>query len=141
MLVAGSLLVLVVAFVAVLALAPRLRVFDDRRARVGFLVVLAGVALVVPLGLVAAVDRTADAREDDAVDELYAWLSSRTYAEVGAATAFDPAAAPGVAVVRNDDGAVVLERPVEVAWQRRCVIGRYPTDGLPSVRRTSSPCP
>lgn len=144
MLLAGGLLVLVVAFVGVLALAPRLRLFDDRRVRVGFLGVLAVVALVVPLVAIAAVDRTADQREADAAGELFEWLSVRTFDEASTVALGDAGrgGVPGVsAATVDDDGVLVLERPVVVAWQSRCVIGRYPPAGLPSVKRTSSPCP
>jgi hypothetical protein len=87
------------------------------------------------------VDRTADAREAAAAEELYDWLSARTFADAFAAVGPDPAAAPGVTVARIEDGVLVVERPVVVAWQSRCVIGRLPPEGLPSVKRTSAPCP
>jgi hypothetical protein len=140
MLLTAGLLVVVLAL-GVLALAPRLRLFDDRRARLAFLAVLAVVAVAVPVVAVAVVDRTADGREDDAATELFDWLSARSFSEASAAS-FGPAGGPpGVSAASIEDGVLVLQRPVVVAWQSRCVVGRYPPDGLPSVKRTSAPCP
>jgi hypothetical protein len=90
---------------------------------------------------VALVDRTADEREASAAQELYDWLSAQVFAEAVATVLPDPSTAPGVTAARMEDGVLVVERPVVVAWQSRCVIGRLPPEGLPAVKRTSAPCP
>ena len=140
MLLGAGLVALLLGLVAVLALAPRLRLFDDRRARMVFIVVLAVVAVAVPIVVVQAVDRTADHRQADAADELYTWLSGRPYDDAVTAALADPSGAPGVRQARLVDGVLVVQRPVVVAWQSRCVIGQYPADGLPAVKRSPSPC-
>jgi hypothetical protein len=141
MLLAAAVLALVLGSVTLLALAPRLRVFDDRRARVGFLVVLGLVALAVPIVAARQVDQAADDREATAAEELYDWLAGRGYADATRAALEQPSDAPGVTAARLEDGVLVVVRPVVVAWQRRCVIGRLPPDGLPAITRSSAPCP
>jgi hypothetical protein len=140
-LLGAGLLALVLGVMTVLAVAPRLRVFDDRRARIGFLVVLAVVAVAVPLVVARAVDRLADTREADAAEEVYAWLSDRPYDLAVAQGLAEPSGAPGVAEATLEGDELVLARPVVVAWQSRCVIGRLAPDGLASVKRSPAPCP
>jgi hypothetical protein len=141
MLLAAAVLALVLGSVILLALAPRLRLFDDRRTRVGFLVVLGLVALAVPLVAVRLVDRVADDREAAAAAELYDWLAGQDYADAARIALQRPSGAPGVTAARLDDGVLVVARPVVVAWQSRCVIGSLPPDGLPAIKRSSAPCP
>jgi hypothetical protein len=141
MLLGAGLVALLLGMATLLALAPRLRLFDDRRARVVFIAVLAVVAVAVPIVVVRAVDRTADHRQADAADELYSWLSGRPYDDAVTAALTEPSGAPGVSRARLEDGVLVVQRPVVVAWQSRCVIGRYPSDGLPAVKRSPAPCP
>ncbi len=130
--------VVLVAVLLALAVAPRLKWFDRKEARLAFLV--GGTVLVVVLFVSAAwwVQRSARQRERDASAELLAALERVTPSPARPLVAGD---LPGVARVAQDGAGWIAFRPVEVAWVHWCVVGRLDASGRAAVQRVHASCP
>lgn len=134
----------VVAGIVLLALAPRLRLFDDQRRRGIALAVMAVVVLGGPFLANTLVRREATSRQDAAADRLYEALVAADYGDLAGG---DPRAALGEAAsgvtawAVRPDGTVEVVQPVRVAWVRWCVVGEKRPDGDARVDRRTEPCP
>jgi hypothetical protein len=140
----AAVLAAAVVLLALLAVAPLLRVFDSKRVRGTFLMVVALVAVVGGFGARWYAHREARQRERAASLELLAVLEATPPAAlrslaVEGADAASPSGVTGAQLAA--DGTVRVFRPVAYAWVRWCVLGEVTAEGVASVRRVHAPCP
>jgi hypothetical protein len=130
--VVGLLLVL-----GALVLAPRMRIFDRKEARLAFLIGATVVVLVFAAGATTWAHHTAESRARAASNQLLAALE----AVPPSSPSVGPGGLPGVTRVTRDGDAWVAFRPVEVLWMRWCVVGHLDAGGRAAVQRVHRACP
>jgi hypothetical protein len=130
----------VVALVLVLgalALAPRMRLFERREARLAFLIGATAVVGVLLAGATTWVHHTAQSRARTASNQLLAALE----AVPPSTSSVEASSLPGVTRVTRDADGWVAFRPIEVVWLRWCVVGHLDATGRAAVQRVHTACP
>lgn len=137
-----ALIITALVLLALLALAPRLRVFDDRRTRLIVIGVLGVLIVGGGTGLTGFASWRAGRAAAEARRELAESLDGADADALRQALdAGEGGVLPGIVRIERRGDEYAFYRPVSVIWVRWCVVGLLAADDTVRLETVRAACP